>query len=115
MAEIDYERFAEAVNKGRASSGSGIGAGAAGDALKKFTDPLKAATKYVEDSAGAFNKLSETGNSFNNDIIGMKVAAANTRMSFDDFAGMMTKNNGEVGKSFAGLGGSVAKGGQAFT
>jgi hypothetical protein len=28
---------------------------------------------------------------------------------------MMTKNNGEVGKSFAGLGGSVAKGGQAFT
>ena len=115
MAEIDYERFAEAVNKGRGSSGSGIGAGGAGDALKKFTDPLKAATKYVEDSAGAFNKLSETGNSFNNDIIGMKVAAANTRMSFDDFAGMMTKNNGEVGKSFAGLGGSVAKGGQAFT
>ena len=115
MAEIDYERFAEAVNKGRTSSGSGINAGPAGDALKKFTEPLKAATKYVEDSAGAFNKLSETGNSFNNDIIGMKVAAANTRMSFDDFAGMMTRNNGEVGKSFAGLGGSVAKGGQAFT
>jgi hypothetical protein len=115
MAEIDYERFAEAVNKGRGSSGSGIDAGGAGDALKKFTEPLKTATKYVEDSVGTFNKLSETGNSFNNDIIGMKVAAANTRMSFDDFSTMMTKNNGEVGKSFAGLGGSVAKGGQAFT
>ena len=115
MADIDYDKLSEAINKGRGSSGSGIDAGGAGDALKKFTEPLKAATKYVEDSAGAFNKLSETGNSFNNDIIGMKVAAANTRMSFDDFAGMMTKNNGEVGKSFAGLGGSVAKGGQAFT
>jgi hypothetical protein len=115
MADIDYDKLSEAINKGRGSSGSGIDSGGAGDALKKFTEPLKAATKYVEDSAGAFNKLSETGNSFNNDIIGMKVAAANTRMSFDDFAGMMTKNNGEVGKSFAGLGGSVAKGGQAFT
>ena len=115
MAEIDYERFAEAVNKGRGSSGSGIGDAGAGAALKKFTTPLKEATKYVEDSVGTFNKLSATGNSFNNDIIGMKVAAANTRMSFDDFSTMMTKNNGEVGKSFAGLGGSVAKGGQAFT
>ena len=115
MADIDYDKLAEAVNKGRGSAGGGIDAGPAGDALKKFTEPLKAATKYVEDSTGAFNKLSETGNSFNNDIIGMKVAAANTRMSFDDFSGMMTKNNGEVGKSFAGLGGSVAKGGMAFT
>jgi len=115
MADIDYDKLADAVNKGRGGSGGGIDAGPAGDALKKFTEPLKAATKYVEDSTGAFNKLSETGNSFNNDIIGMKVAAANTRMSFDDFSGMMTKNNGEVGKSFAGLGGSVAKGGMAFT
>ena len=114
MADIDYDKLADAVNKGKSGGGS-IDAGPAGDALRKFTEPLKAATKYVEDSTGAFNKLSQTGNSFNNDIIGMKVAAANTRMSFDDFAGMMTKNNGEVGKSFAGLGGSVAKGGQAFT
>ena len=114
MADIDYEKLADAVNKGKGGGGS-IDAGPAGDALKKFTEPLKKATQYVEDSTGAFNKLSQTGNSFNNDIIGMKVAAANTRMSFDDFAGMMTKNNGEVGKSFAGLGGSVAKGGQAFT
>ena len=115
MADIDYDRLSEAINKGRGSSGSGIDAGAAGAAVNKFIEPLKTATKYVEDSVGTFSKLSETGNSFNNDIIGMKVAAANTRMSFDDFAGMMTKNNGEVGKSFAGLGGSVAKGGQAFT
>ena len=103
LSKEDLNKLADMMKEGRGSSGSGIDSGGAGDALKKFTEPLKAATKYVEDSAGAFNKLSETGNSFNNDIIGMKVAAANTRMSFDDFSIMMTKNNGEVGKSFGQL------------
>ena len=118
MAELTKENLKELaamMKEDRAGSGSGIDASAAGAALNKFTGPLKTAAKYVEDSVGTFSKLSETGNSFNNDIIGMKVAAANTRMSFDDFSIMMTKNNGEVGKSFAGIGGSVAKGGQAFT
>ena len=118
MAELtkdNLNQLAEMIKEGRKSAGSGIDSSLAGAAIDKFTAPLKAATKYVGDSIDTFSRLSETGNSFNNDIIGMKVAAANTRMSFDDFSIMMTKNNGEVGKSFAGLGGSVAKGGQAFT
>ena len=81
------------------------------ESVKKFAEPFKAVTKYVGDSVDTFNKLSQTGNSFNNDIVGMKVAAANTRMTLDELGTVVTKN----GKDFAGLGGSVAKGGQAFT
>ncbi len=81
------------------------------ESVKKFAEPFKAVTKYVGDSVDTFNKLSQTGNSFNNDIVGMKVAAANTRMTLDELGSVVTKN----GKDFAGLGGSVAKGGQAFT
>lgn len=112
---IDYDKLADAINKGRGSAGSSVDLGPAGASISKFTEPIKKATQYVEDAAGAFNQISQTGNSFNNDIIGMKVAAANSRMSFDEFTQMMSKNGGEIGKNFAGIGGSVAKGGMAFT
>lgn len=82
-----------------------------GEALEKFKNPVEALKKEVNDSINTFNKMSSTGNSFSNDIIGMKVAAANTRMSLDDLGAVVTKS----GKDFAGLGGSVAKGGQVFT
>ncbi len=81
------------------------------EAVNKFKEPWDALKKEVESGTTAFNKLSSTGNSFNNDIIGMKVAAANTRMTFDEFGAVITKS----GKDFSGLGGSVAKGGQVFT
>lgn len=82
-----------------------------GEALEKFKNPVQALSKEVTDSINTFNKLSSTGNSFSNDIIGMKVAAANTRMTLDELGAVVTKS----GKDFSGLGGSVAKGGQVFT
>ncbi len=81
------------------------------EAINRFKEPWEALKKEVESGTTAFNKLSSTGNSFNNDIIGMKVAAANTRMTFDEFGAVIVKS----GKDFSGLGGSVAKGGQVFT
>jgi hypothetical protein len=86
-----------------------------GDAVNKFKQPLESLKQEVKVSVDTFNALSSTGNAFNNDIIGMKVAAANSRMSLDDLSQMLQKNNGEVGKTFAGLGGSVTKGSQVFT
>jgi hypothetical protein len=83
--------------------------------MNAFLTPFKAVTQYVGDSVDTFSKLSATGNAFNNDIVGMKVAAANSRMSLDDLSKMLEKNNGEFGKSFAGIGGSVTKGSQVFT
>jgi hypothetical protein len=82
-----------------------------GEALEKFRNPVEAVKKEVTESIGTFNKLSATGNSFNNDIIGMKVAAANSRMTLDELGAVVTKS----GKDFAGLGGSVTKGSQVFT
>ncbi len=82
-----------------------------GEALEKFKNPVEALKKEVNDSINTFNKMSSTGNSFSNDIIGMKVAAANTRMTLDELGAVVTKS----GKDFSGLGGSVAKGSQVFT
>ena len=66
---------------------------------------------FVEDGEKVFQTLSNTGNSFNNDIVGMRIAAANSRMSFEEFAAVQSKS----AKDFAGLGGNVAKGGMAFS
>ena len=82
-----------------------------GEALDKFKNPVQALSEEVKSSINTFNKLSSTGNSFGNDIIGMKVAAANTRMTLDELGAVVTKS----GKDFSGLGGSVAKGSQVFT
>ena len=82
-----------------------------GEALEKFKNPVQALSEEVKSSINTFNKLSSTGNSFGNDIIGMKVAAANTRMTLDELGAVVTKS----GKDFSGLGGSVAKGSQVFT
>lgn len=85
------------------------------DVVTKFKQPLQGLKQEVKGSIDTFTALSATGNAFNNDIIGMKVAAANSRMSLDDLSQLLQKNNGEVAKSFAGLGGSVTKGSQVFT
>ena len=44
------------------------------EAVNKFRNPVQALSKEVSDSVGTFSKLSSTGNAFNNDVIGMKVA-----------------------------------------
>lgn len=79
--------------------------------MEKLKGAIGGLYDYVNDGEKVFQTLSNTGNSFNNDIVGMRIAAANSRMSFEEFAAVQTKGS----KDFAGLAGNVAKGGMAFT
>lgn len=112
MAEpIDYDKMADAMSRRNPASN-------AGDPLSKLKGPADALGEqlgklktWVEGGEKVFQSLSNTGNAFNNDIVGMRIAAANSRMSFEEFAAVQSKS----AKDFAGLGGNVAKGGMAFT
>jgi hypothetical protein len=70
------------------------------------SDFLEAAGK----SADTWQALSKHGANFSNDLIGMNVAAAGSRLSMNDFANVIANN----GKQMAGLGGSVTRGAEAF-
>lgn len=66
--------------------------------------------KGVTDQLDTFRDLSKTGASFSNDIVGMSAAAAGTRMNMQEFAGTIKDN----AANFAGLGGNVTRGAEAF-
>ena len=109
------------------------------DSQKSATDLLKKLAASTQKTDGAFNemvdkgvnlataglrKLSEVvgnntekleqftniGSSFGNSLNAMKIAAAESRVSLEDFYDILEKNN----KSFAGLGGTVAEGSKEF-
>ena len=132
----DAKLIAEAVTKAIGKGGPpttgnqkpGTGHTALDDAMKSTSDAmspfgknlkdggelakkgLEAVHKAVTDSMGGWRDLSKSGAGFNNDIIGMTVAAAGTRMPLADFAGVIKEN----ASNFAGLGGNVTRGAEAF-
>ena len=133
--EIDYKKMAEAQaianakylgKTGGAKPGTGqVALDAAmketSDAMSPFGKNLKdggelakkgleAVHKAVTDGLGSWRDLSKSGAGFNNDIVGMTVAAAGTRMPLADFASVVKDN----ASSFAGLGGNVTRGAEAF-
>lgn len=79
--------------------------------MDKLKGALGGLYDFVQGGEKVFQNLSNTGNAFNNDIVGMRIAAANSRMTFEEFAEVQAKGS----KDFAGLAGSAAKGGMAFT
>jgi hypothetical protein len=116
MAEIDYERLTKAFKDGQMGSiGAGNSAGAVGKGVDVSVNAIKLPFEKLGEVVGnntkVFETLSNTGNSFSNNIDLMKLSAANSRMTLDELSGVVQKS----GKDFSGLGGSVAKGGQAFT
>jgi len=117
MAEtINYEKMAEAIARGQSGSiGAGNSAGAVGKGIDVSVNAIKLPFEKLGEVVGnntkVFETLSNTGTNFSNNIDLMKLSAANSRMTLDELSGVVTKS----GKDFAGLGGSVAKGGQAFT
>lgn len=86
----------------------------AGDAIKSAGKTVVGAGKDAIDamtgSVDVWRNLSKTGAGFSNDIVGMSVAAANSRMSLNDFYSTIRTN----GKDLAGLGGNVTRGAEAF-
>jgi hypothetical protein len=82
--------------------------GSVGDSLMGFPDALvKGAEGYVD----TFRSLSNVGAAFGGDIFELKNSAAQTRMSLDQFAGVVSSNS----EQFAALGGNVSDGARAFT
>jgi len=136
MAEgIDYKKMAEAQaianakylgKTGGTSSGTGFSAldsemKKASNEFNPFTKNLKdggeaakkgleTVEKAVKDSLNGWRDLSKSGAGFNNDVIGMTMAAAGTRMPLADFASVIKDN----ASNFAGLGGNVTRGAEAF-
>jgi hypothetical protein len=59
---------------------------------------------------GTFQDISKSGASFSGDILGMGKAALNSRVSMQEFASIIKEN----APAFAGLGGNVTRGAEAF-
>jgi len=81
------------------------------DALTVSKSALTDFGKTASNSLNVWRDLSKTGAAFSNDIIGMSTAAAQSRMSLDEFSKVIRDN----GKHMTGLGGSVGRGAEVFS
>ena len=118
---MDYEKLADAIARSlkrgggfNAPTGGNTGGGGGGVDTTKLKEGLAdggtAFMNAAKSSADTFQGLSKQGANFSNDLIGMNVAAAGSRLSLNDFANVIAQN----GKNMAGLGGSVTRGAEAF-
>lgn len=93
--------------------GSLIGGNSAAlQAALEGTDKFGAAIiKSAESGVDTFRTLASSGASFNNNILEMKNSAAQSRLTLDEFAGIVSSNTA----GFAAFGGTVTKGAKVFT
>ena len=83
------------------------GAGKAADAVKAAYDKV---APGIEKGLDTWRELSKVGAGFSNDVVGMTVAAAGTRMPLQEFASVVGKNAEEM----LGFGGTVTRGAEDF-
>jgi len=83
------------------------GAGKAADAVK---DAYNKVAPGIEKGLDTWRELSKVGAGFSNDVVGMTVAAAGTRMPLQEFASIVGKNAEEM----LGFGGTVTRGAEDF-
>ena len=67
--------------------------------------------KFAEGSVDTLEGLSSSGASFNNSILQMNYAASQSRLTLDEFAGLVSKNSEQL----VALGGSVTQGAKTFS
>ena len=108
--------FAGAMATGNATISSGAKVftdtlGSAVPALRGLGDRGIAVLKFFEGSVDTLESLTSSGASFNNSILQMNYAASQSRLTLDQFAGMVSKNSEQL----VALGGSVTKGAQTFS
>lgn len=84
--------------------------GKVGKGLGAVTDGAAHLIKAAESGVDTFRTLSGSGAAFNNDILEMKNSAAQSRLSLDEFAGIVSSNT----QGFAAFGGTVTSGAQKF-
>lgn len=82
-----------------------------GKAMSGVNEFGEAVIKSAEAGVDTFRTLSSSGASFNNNILQMKNSAAQSRLTLDEFAGIVSNNT----KGFAAFGGTVTKGAKVFT
>ena len=116
LTKEDINQLTEAIKSGQTGGlGAGNSVGALGKGIEYSINALKLPFEKFSDIVGnntkVFETLSNTGTNFSNNIDLMKLSAANSRMTLEELSSVVQKS----GKDFSGLGGSVAKGGQAFT
>ena len=118
MASTDDRmlQYLEQIAKNSAADkGPGLGLGSKPEDFKKALtvskDALTDFGKTASNSLNVWRDLSKTGAAFSNDIIGMSTAAAQSRMSLDEFSKVIRDN----GKYMTGLGGSVGRGAEVFS
>jgi len=104
MATEDDKRAAQAA-KEVASAFSGVT-----KVIGRFIPGFDKLGTEITEMTTAFATLSNTGNAFNNDMIGMRVAAAEARMSLTEYTEVVKANS----KAFSGLGGSISQGTKVF-
>jgi len=118
MADIDYEKMAEAIVRAQgAQKGNGIGGGGGASSSKmspglssgldKATSGL---TSEVDKSAKTWQQASNIGIGFNNDAIGLRTSVAQTRLSTDEWGDSIKK--GAIG--FTALGGTMTDSAKKF-
>ena len=73
-------------------------------------DGALAVIKAAENGVDTYRTLSSSGASFNNDILLMKNSAAQSRLTLDEFAGVVSNNTAGL----AAFGGTVTKGATLF-
>lgn len=82
-----------------------------GPALGKLGEYGQEMIKFAEGSIDTLEGLSGSGASFNNSIIQMNYAASQSRLTLDEFAGMVRNNSEQL----VALGGSVTEGAKTFS
>lgn len=94
-----------------ATNFSGVLGSTAQDFTKAITGGGLALVKAAESGVDTFRTLSTSGAAFNNDILLLKNSAAQSRLTLDEFAGVVSNNT----QGFAAFGGTVTKGARLFT
>lgn len=85
--------------------------GVLGSALSQVGSFGNAVIKAAEAGVDTFRNLSSSGASFNNNILLMKNSAAQSRLTLDEFAGVISSNT----QGLAAFGGTVTRGARVFT
>jgi hypothetical protein len=81
--------------------------GAAGMVMGVF----RKVAQFQEENLAAYQKITDAGVSFGGSLTDMRMAAANTYMTLDQFVGMMKRHS----ESFAKMGGTAEQGARSFT
>jgi hypothetical protein len=93
-------------NLEKAGGAGGNLAAVLGKGVGAFSDVIE----YVEEGVDVFRQLSQTGATFNNSVVDMRAAAAGSRLTMQEFGGIIKDNN----TSFLSLSHEGEKGAKAF-